>query len=84
MKILLALLSISFMAFAGKTVKDFNKVLIDDVKTNVKKDDESFKTNQGRSPASIPTATETEVMQDQKKSIDKIEKNVKQLGPKEW
>lgn len=65
-------------AWAGP-VKDFNKVLIQDVQNQITKDDESFKTKAAtRAPASV----EVEVVPMEEPS--KIDKNVRQIGPNKW
>jgi len=69
-------------AYAKKDVGDFNKALIEDVKAEVKYDSESFK-KPSRSPASVgPSAVEK--IDNQTKSVDKIEKNYKQVGHPQW
>ena len=86
MKMLLMLLLIPFLSWAQKNLKDFNQALNNSVKDSVKKDDQAFKRKAGRAPASIDTdeASDVQRFESQKKSLDKIEKNVKQVGSKEW
>ena len=79
---LLILCIYSIIAFAAKDASDFSRVLMDDLKTDVKKEDTQFK-RKGRSPASIETS-DTAKMLDQKNNLDKTDKNLNQLGPKKW
>lgn len=68
----------SFSAFA-KTPTNFNEALLDDVKKEVRKDDEKFKTPASRSPASVETKHEHVI-----EEIPKIDKNLRQIGPNKW
>lgn len=69
-------------AYASRDVGDFNKALLDGVRAEVKSDSESFK-KPSRSPASVG-ASAIEKIEDQKKSVNKIEKNHNQLGQPNW
>lgn len=60
----------------------FNRVLMDDVKTDVKKEATPFKVK-GRSPASVETS-DTDKIIDQENNLDKTDKNLNQLGHKKW
>ncbi|WP_408095422.1 hypothetical protein ACJVC5_10300 [Peredibacter sp. HCB2-198] len=71
-------LLLSGAAFAG-SVKDFNKELIETVKTDFKKDEDAFKTRAARAPASV----EVEVTPADEVP-NKIDKNVRQIGPNKW
>lgn len=77
MKILTGMILIlSFTAFAKE---DFNQAILQDVKTDIQKDEEKFRKVRARGPASV---TENQPVQIQ--DPEKIEKNVKQIGHKEW
>lgn len=75
-----AILSLSLSAFAKPTAKDFNRSLLDNVKAEIKDEnsDQFKKTGITRGPASVkpagPVFHENE----------KIDKNVRQLGSKNW
>ncbi|MBY0517128.1 MAG: hypothetical protein K2P81_09480 [Bacteriovoracaceae bacterium] len=60
----------------------FNAAIREGIKQEIKKDGVSLKQT-GRFPASVE-ATETEVIQNEQKSIDKVEKQHKQLGLPSW
>jgi len=82
MKMLIAftLLNLSFAALA-KEVKDFNKILIQNVQKDIRNDnDQQFKSKPvSRGPASVE-ANENTIQEDQK--IDKM--NIRQIGPNKW
>ncbi len=86
MKFSLTLLFVLASGLAmGKDVKDFNKVLMDDVQKDINTDnDQALKTREAvtRAPASVEE--EDSVSADETKELDKIEKNFKQLGSKNW
>ena len=66
---------------ASKDVTDFSKALNDDVRKDIETDnDQTLKTNNlpMRKPASVE-AIETDI-----KEEDKIEKNFKQIGGRNW
>lgn len=66
---------------ASKDVTDFSKALNDDVRKDIETDnDQTLKTNNSpmRKPASVE-AIETDI-----KEEDKIEKNFKQIGGRNW
>jgi hypothetical protein len=65
----------------AKSVKEMNTVLIQDLKKEIQKDDEKFR-SASRKPASFegPALKKHNIAKDP----DKIEKNVKQLGHSEW
>lgn len=69
-------------AYAKTDAGDFNKALLEGVQAEVKSDSESFK-RPTRSPASVGPSL-VEKIEDQKKSVNKIEKNHKQLGQPNW
>jgi hypothetical protein len=67
----------------AKDVKDFNKVLIDDVQNDIENDnDQIFKKDNSpmRGPASVEVENEEVVPQED----SKIEKKVNQLGNTKW
>ncbi|WPU66382.1 hypothetical protein [Peredibacter starrii] len=76
--ILSGVLLLTTMAWAG-SVKDFNKELIETAKTDFKKDEDTFKTRAARAPASV----EVEVAPADEVP-NKIDKNVRQIGPNKW
>lgn len=77
MKILTAIILIlSFTAFAKE---DFNHAILQDVKTDIQKDEEKFRKVRARGPASVIENVPVQIQEP-----EKIEKNVKQLGHKEW
>ncbi len=80
MKLLLILSLISFSVYAKSPLADFNQTINEEIKTEIKKDDEAFKKKgpMKREPASV----EVEVALPEEP--EKIEKNVRQIGPKTW
>lgn len=78
---LLALLILSSTAVLAKEVKDFNKVLIENVQKDIQNENvESFKSPTSRAPASVEVEHENANVQDE----GKIEKNFRQLGAHKW
>ncbi len=82
MKFALMMMMILVSSIAtGKDVKDFSKALNDDVRKDIETDnDQTLKTDNVlmRKPASVE-AIETDI-----KEEDKIEKNFKQIGGRNW
>ena len=78
--IILIILNFTFSAFA-KEVRDFNKVLIQNVQKDIRNNnDEQFKAKPvSRGPASVE-ANENTIQEDKK--IDKM--NIRQIGPNKW
>jgi hypothetical protein len=74
--ILCLILSVS--AFA-KSAMDFNQALNDDVTRDIRKDDDKFKKESFRRPASVEIDTENVI-----EETPKLDKNVRQLGPNKW
>lgn len=74
---------LSFSAWAKTTVQDFNQLLIEDMKEDVKSEKFEKKKSLGRGPASVDEPTNQDKLNDHKKKIDKS-KNVNQLGRPEW
>jgi hypothetical protein len=63
----------------AKDVKDLNKALLQDLTTDIQKDDEKFRRNPVRGPASVQDYKIPKIEEPQK-----IDKNVRQIGPNEW
>jgi ABC-type sugar transport system substrate-binding protein len=61
----------------------FNQAIREGIKQEAKKDGVVYKVAPGRAPASVE-ATKTEVIQNEHKSLDKVEKQYKQLGSPKW
>lgn len=79
MKILIIFtLFTSFSAFS-RPVDDFNKALLQDVKTDVQKNEDRFKQERNRGPASVQENPERKIEEPQK-----IDKNIRQIGPNRW
>lgn len=79
MKLVLALFLIAPSAFANKTVIDFNQVLNEEIESDIKADEDKFKTRPAdRRPASVEPEG---IIIEQDRKIDK---NVRQIGPKYW
>ena len=79
MKLILCLMVlVSFSTFA-KTKIDFSQALNEDVEQDIRKDDEKFKKEATRGPASVQTEQENPIME-----TPKIDKNVRQIGPNKW
>lgn len=79
MKFILCLtVLMSFGAFA-KTKIDFSQALNDDLKQDIRKDDEKFKKEATRGPASVETDSDRPI-----EDTSKIDKNVRQIGPNKW
>lgn len=79
MKLILALLLITPSAFAKKTVIDFNHVLNEEIESDIKADEDKFKKiPANRRPASVEPEA---IIIDEDKKLDK---NVRQIGPRYW
>lgn len=79
MKLILCLLVlVSFSTFA-KTKIDFSQALNEDVEQDIRKDDEKFKKEATRGPASVQPEQATPIVE-----TPKIDKNVRQIGPNKW
>lgn len=62
----------------------FNQAIREGIKQEVKKDGVVYKGNTpGRAPASVEPS-KSEVIQNEHKSLDKVEKQYKQLGSPKW
>ena len=78
---LLALLLLASTSLMAKEVKNFNKLLMEDVQKDIKNDnaeDLKTKSTATRGPASV--STEEGPAQDE----SKIDKNVRQIGANKW
>lgn len=71
--------NVAFGPVQAKDVKDLNKVLLQDMKKDIQKDDERFKKPHTRGPASVNEVTDSKITEPQK-----IDKNVRQIGPNAW
>jgi hypothetical protein len=81
---LFILATLSTQSFA-KSVKEFNKALIEDVKKDIQQENDlDLKTKESisRSPASVEDARDDRSEEIEEES--KIEKNVRQIGSKNW
>jgi hypothetical protein len=80
MKLLICIsLLVSMSAFA-KTKIDFSQALNEDVEQDIKKDDDKFKKEAARGPASVAPVEHENATED----TPKIDKNVRQIGPNKW
>lgn len=79
MKIILCLLLASPFVWAKSTKINFNEALIRDVEKDIKHDDEKFKTDIRRGPASVEVEKIPAINEK-----SKIDKNVRQIGPDRW
>lgn len=74
-----SLFLISTLAYSNE-VKNFNKVLVESVKKDIRNDNaEELKATASRAPASVETEVENEIQEE-----SKIDKNVRQLGTNKW
>lgn len=78
MKILLCSLVLVSSVAWSKTTINFNQALQEDVQKEVK-DDEKFKKEASRGPASVETEHEQVIDEP-----SKLDKNVRQIGPNKW
>jgi hypothetical protein len=69
-------------AYAKTDVGDFNRAILEGIKAETKSDSDSFRV-QSRAPASVE-ASPIDRIENQKKSLDKMEKNYKQVGQPQW
>lgn len=76
----LALVSVCSVVHAKKEASDFSRVLLENVQADIQNENNDMfrKSSVGRGPASIESS-EPSFEQN-----EKIEKNVKQLGPNKW
>ncbi len=78
MTIILVLLTTS-LAWSRSNISKFNEVLTEDVQKDIKKDEDRFKSNTSRSPASVPVEMEVPIQ-----DTPKLDKNIRQIGPNKW
>lgn len=77
--ILFSLIILPSLTFAT----DFTKVILEDLKSDYKKHEDSYQKKSSRAPASVNT--DSERLQDQINQDKKMEKiNFKQIGPSKW
>lgn len=79
---LFALLTLFTTSVMAKEVENFNKVLMDEVKNDIRKDNADYlktKASATRGPASVSTENEGP-MEEQ----SKIDKTVRQIGANKW
>jgi hypothetical protein len=69
-------------AYAKTDAGDFNRAILEGIKAETKSDGDSFRV-QSRAPASVEVSA-IEKIENQKKSVDKMEKNYKQVGQPQW
>jgi hypothetical protein len=69
---------VSYSAWPN-SIKEFNQALNQDLKTEIRKDEDKFKKNFSRTPASVPDTEKSKL-----EEPTKIDKNVRQIGPNEW
>lgn len=79
MKLLIILSAFICFSVEARDVKDLNKALLQDMKKEIQKDDDKFRKPQTRGPASVQEATDSKITEPQK-----IDKNVRQIGPNAW
>lgn len=79
MKIIIALTLVFSVTVFAKTPRDFNHAILQDVKTDIEKDEEKFRQKPSRGPASIQESQPLNVHEP-----EKIKKNIRQIGPNEW
>ena len=70
-------------AFAKADPGFFNQAVRESIKQEMKKDGEAYKKEANRAPASV-SPSESEKVQSEQKSLDKVEKHYKQLGRPSW
>lgn len=71
-------LLVSFSAWSRNTM-DFSRVLTEDLKHDLVKDDDKFKKTSSRGPASVSPSIEPVI-----EETPKIDKNIRQIGPNKW
>lgn len=79
MKLILCLMVLVSFSTYAKTKIDFSQALNEDVEQDIRKDDEKFKKEATRGPASVETEQENPIVE-----TPKIDKNVRQIGPNKW
>lgn len=79
MKLILFTMLFLSLPVLAKSNQDFNKVLLEGVKKDIRKDEDSYKKQAVRAPASV----EVEVVS-QPEVPTKVDRNVRQIGPNRW
>lgn len=79
MKLFICLTILVSMNAYSKTKIDFSQALNEDVEKDIKQDDDKFKKEANRGPASVQTEHENPIQ-----DTSKIDKNVRQIGPNKW
>jgi hypothetical protein len=79
MKIIFCLTFLVSMSALAKSGIDFSQAINEDVKKEIRKDEDKFKKESFRGPASVEVEHEN-VIED----VPKIDKNIRQIGPNKW
>lgn len=79
MKLILCLTMLMSFSAYSKTKIDFSQALNEDVKQDIQKDDQKFKKELTRGPASVQPEREYQI-----EETPKMDKNVRQIGPNKW
>lgn len=80
MKLLIFLLMTSSFAWSKPTHINFNEALLQDVQTDIRKDEDKFKAEPNRGPASVEQVEVDPIIKEELK----IDKHNRQIGPKNW
>lgn len=75
---LVFILAITASLVSAKTIENFNHVLTSEVQKDIQKDEDKFKKEITRKPASVNTIQATEI--DEAPKL----KNARQIGPNKW
>jgi hypothetical protein len=70
---------LSLTAFAKPTKIDFSQAINEDLEQDIKKDDEKFKKEAARGPASVSPEVNPRI-----EDTPKLDKNIRQIGPNKW
>lgn len=83
--IILSSLLVSLNLFAKDKGNDFNKLMMEDVKEDLIKHEDTYKKSPSRGPASVEKVSSGERLEDQMNQDKKIEKmNFRQNQPSRW
>jgi hypothetical protein len=80
MKLLILLLMTSSFAWSKPTHINFNEALLQDVQTDIQRDEDKFKAEPKRGPASVEQVEVRPTFKEE----PKIDKHNRQIGPKNW
>lgn len=69
----------SVTAFAKPTKIDISQAINEDLEQDIKKDDEKFKKEAVRAPASVSPEVNPRI-----EDTPKLDKNIRQIGPNKW